>query len=103
MLLYLMNEITLTSGNLINCGYESDWISQPEETKKTLIILCEALKQPQMLMIYIYPLDLETFKRVKLKKKNLCVVATECNSLITISDHEWCLLYVQHSERVKII
>lgn len=64
MVLYLTNEITIESSKLINRVYESEWIDQPEQTKKCVIIFCEVLKQPQELMILIYPLNLETFTRV---------------------------------------
>lgn len=68
MVLYLTNEITVESSKLLRRAYESEWIDQREETKKCFIILCEALKQSQELMILMYPMNLETFTRVNCLK-----------------------------------
>ncbi len=64
LLMYLANEITLTSDELSYCLFESNWIDQTESCKKYVIIVGEVLKQPQQLAIFIYPMNLNTFTAV---------------------------------------
>ena len=65
MITYLGNEIMLSSDRLSYCLFESDWVDQPQSTKKIIIIFGEFLKQPHQLVIgKLYPLTLETFTRV---------------------------------------
>lgn len=73
--MYLGNEITLASDRLSYCLFESNWIEQTESSKKYFIILCEVLKQPQHMVILIYPLNLQTFTSV-----SLTFVLSEFNS-----------------------
>ncbi len=66
MVMYLGNEIKLSSDELSHCVYESNWIEQTESCKKCIIILTERLKQPQELIIgKLYPLNLVTFTSVR--------------------------------------
>lgn len=63
VVLYLGNEITIASAELMYCLFESDWIGQP--ITKDLVILVEALKKPQQLIILqLYPMNLMTFTSV---------------------------------------
>lgn len=63
---YFGNEIMLSSNRLSYSFFESNWIHQPQSTKKYVIIFCEYLKQPHELIIgKLYPLTLELFKRVR--------------------------------------
>lgn len=94
------NEIMLTSDRLSYCVFESNWIDQPQATKKLLITFAELLKQPHEIVIgKLYPLTLETFRRVRVKKGST-------NSVFIIghfvTDFKCCLQHVQHSEKFKI-
>lgn len=62
--MYLANEITVASERLSYSLFESNWIEQTESCKKYVLIMGEVLKQPQQLVILIYPLNLETFMMV---------------------------------------
>ena len=64
VILFLANEITLESDRLSYCLFESNWFQQSEATKKCVIIMCEMIKQPQQLTIFLYPMNLETFTSV---------------------------------------
>ncbi len=65
MVMYLGNEIKLSSDELSYCVYESNWIEQTISCKKCVIILMERLKRPQELIVgKIYPLNLLTFTSV---------------------------------------
>ncbi len=65
MIMYLGNEIKLSSDELTHRMYESSWIDQTESCKKCIIILMERLKRPQELVVgNLYPLNLETFTSV---------------------------------------
>lgn len=65
MITYYGNEIMFLSGNLSLCLFKSNWMDQSEKCKRSLIILMEVLKQPQVLVIgKLYPLDLEIFTNV---------------------------------------
>lgn len=62
---YFGNEIVLASSRLSYALFECDWIDQCNLCKKSMIILMEALKRPQKLIIgKIYSLDLEIFTSV---------------------------------------
>lgn len=65
MIMYFGNEIEVSSGRLIYCLFESNWIEQSKAFKKHVIILTEVLKQPQQLVVIkLYPLNLATFTTV---------------------------------------
>ncbi|XP_037032673.1 odorant receptor 94a-like [Bradysia coprophila] len=65
MITYFGNEIMLSSNRVSYSLFESDWIEQPQSTKKNIIIFGEYLKQPHVLVIgKLYPLTLETFTRI---------------------------------------
>ncbi len=64
LLMYLANEITLESDRLSYCLFESNWIDQPEHTRKCVIIMCEMVKSPQKLVVFIYPMNLDKFTSV---------------------------------------
>ncbi|XP_037032261.1 odorant receptor 94a-like [Bradysia coprophila] len=64
LVMYLANEITVASDRLSYCLFESNWIEQTESCKKYVLIMGEVLKQPQQLVILIYPMNLETFVKV---------------------------------------
>lgn len=65
MITYLGNEILLSSDNINYNFFQSDWIEQPQSTKKSMIVFVEYLKNPHKLVIgKMYPLTLETFTRV---------------------------------------
>lgn len=66
IVLYLANEITDASNQLSYCLFESNWMEQSEKCKKCVIILGEVLKRPQQLIIFIYPMNLDTFTKVSL-------------------------------------
>ena len=65
LVMFLANDITLASDRLSYCLFESNWIEQTESCKKYVLIMGEVLKQPQQLMILIYPMNLETFVKVR--------------------------------------
>ncbi len=64
MIMYLANEITIESDQLSYCLFESNWFDQSESTKKCVIILCEMIKKPHQLKVFIYPMNLEKFTSV---------------------------------------
>ncbi len=65
IVLYLGNEITISSSELMYCVFESDWIWQSEAMVMDFIILTEVLKKPQQLIILkVYPMNLDTFTSV---------------------------------------
>jgi len=67
LVMYLANDITVASDRLSYCLFESNWMDESESCKKLVLIMGEVLKQPQQLVILIYPLNLETFTRVSEK------------------------------------
>ncbi|XP_037044050.1 odorant receptor 43a-like [Bradysia coprophila] len=65
MVMYLANEIKLSSDDLSRCLYNSNWIEQTQSCKRCVIILGERFKQPQELVVgKIYPLNLLTFTSI---------------------------------------
>ncbi|XP_037039734.1 odorant receptor 94b-like [Bradysia coprophila] len=64
LVMYLANDITVSSDRLSYCLFESNWIEQTESCKKYVLIMAEMLKQPQQLVILIYPMNLETFVKI---------------------------------------
>ncbi len=65
VVMYLGNEIMLSSDELTHCLYASNWIDQTESCKKCVIILMERLKRPQELIVgKIYPINLLMFNTV---------------------------------------
>ncbi len=77
-IMYLANEITIESGRLSYCLFESNWIDQSESTKKIVIIFCELIKKPQQLVVFIYPMNLEKFTSVSRTQNK---TTQSCNSL----------------------
>lgn len=67
MVMYLANEIKLSSERLSYCLFESEWMEQSKICKKYMIIVLEVLKQPQKLVIAsLWQLNLDTFTSVNL-------------------------------------
>ncbi|XP_037040976.1 putative odorant receptor 71a [Bradysia coprophila] len=64
LIMYLANDITVASDRLSYCLFESNWIEQTESCKKYVVIMGEVLKQPQQLVVLIYPMNLETFMTI---------------------------------------
>ncbi|XP_037040974.1 odorant receptor 30a-like [Bradysia coprophila] len=64
LVMYLANDITVTSDRLSYCLFESNWIEQTQSCKKHVLIMGEVLKQPQQLVVLIYPMNLETFMTI---------------------------------------
>ncbi|XP_037035698.1 odorant receptor 94b-like [Bradysia coprophila] len=64
LVMYLANDITVMSDRLSYCLFSSNWIEQTESCKKYVLIMGEMLKQPQQLVILIYPMNLETFLKI---------------------------------------
>ncbi|XP_037050332.1 odorant receptor 94b-like [Bradysia coprophila] len=64
LVMYLGNEIILTSEPLPYCLFQSNWMDQSESAKKYVIIMAELLKQPYTLSVVIYQLNLETFTSI---------------------------------------
>lgn len=63
--MYLGNEIMLSSDRLTYCLFESNWIDQPQATKKLIILFVERLKKPHVIEIGLYTLSLGTFTGVR--------------------------------------
>nr|QGW45401.1 odorant receptor 28 [Bradysia odoriphaga] len=74
--MYMANEITDASDGLSYCLFKSNWIEQTESCKKYVLIMGEVLKQPQQLVILIYPMNLETFVKVIEDIGNVSVIKT---------------------------
>lgn len=65
MIMYLGNEIKLSSDRLSFRLYESNWIKQTDTCKRILIIVLERLKIPQEIIVgKLFPLNLESFNVV---------------------------------------
>ena len=97
MISYLGNEIKLSSDHLSYCLFESDWMAQPESTKKRVVIFGEFLKKPHLLVIgKIYPLTLETFTRVGY---TFHWIVYYFLIWIFVTDYELCLQHVQYFEK----
>lgn len=65
-LMYLGNEIKISSGKLPYYLYESNWIEQSGRCKRIVIVLAEVLKRHQVIMVAkLYALSLETFNAVR--------------------------------------
>lgn len=101
LLMYFTNEITVASGQLQYRLFESDWIEQSQFCKKCIIILSEVLKKPHLLVVLVYPLNLETFARVSLMCKELCcrckrgcIMTSKRKLCFYIADHKQCLQHV---------
>ncbi len=78
MVMYLGNEIKLSSDEMSQCVYESNWIEQTQKCKKCIIILTERLKRPQELIVgKLYQLNLQTFTSV-LAKSTVFKSLTQC-------------------------
>ncbi len=67
MVMYLANDISVASDKLSYCLFESNWIGQQKSCMKCLLILGQRLRYPQRLVILkVYPMNLETFTVVSL-------------------------------------
>lgn len=65
VVMYLGNEIELSSNRLSRRLFESKWMEQTEKCKKYLMIVTEVVKQPRELIVgKLYPLNLQTFSYV---------------------------------------
>ncbi|XP_037049712.1 odorant receptor 33b-like isoform X2 [Bradysia coprophila] len=65
MITYLGNEILVSSDRLTYSLFESNWVEQPQSTKTCMLIFAEYSKEPhQLLVAKLYPLTLETFRRI---------------------------------------
>ncbi|XP_037024898.1 odorant receptor 94a-like isoform X1 [Bradysia coprophila] len=61
-LMYLGNEIMVSSDKLSYCLFESNWIEQTQSCKRNILILVEYLQQPQQIIVCkLFPLNLESF------------------------------------------
>lgn len=89
MVMYCGNEITLASDRLSYALFESDWVDQPQSTKKNIIIFGELPMQPcELIILELYPLTLETFTRVRLIDSQLwecCVCKLSCWKSIRVT------------------
>lgn len=68
-ILYFGNEITLNSGKLSTCLFQSEWFVQSVEIQQNVNILMGMLTQPIRLLVgfvVIFPLNLATFSSVSL-------------------------------------
>ncbi len=75
ILMFIGNEIKVSSTKLIYCLFELDWMGQTETCKRMMTILAEALKQHKLIMVAkLYPLSLETFNRVSLINSSFAIV-----------------------------
>lgn len=61
---YFASEITTASDDLSYRLFESNWINQTLSCKKLVLIVGEVLKQPLQLVIWVYPMNLQTFTSV---------------------------------------
>ncbi|XP_037031538.1 odorant receptor 94b-like [Bradysia coprophila] len=65
MIMYFGNEIELSSEQLGYCLFESDWIGQPQASKKCIILFGELIRQPhEFLILKLHPLNLATFTEI---------------------------------------
>lgn len=65
MMMYFGNEIKLSSEQHGYCLFESDWVTQPQASKKCIILFGELVRQPhEFFILKLYPLDLTTFTEV---------------------------------------
>lgn len=58
-------EKNIASSQLPNCLFECNWVDQSRASKSCILVVKEVLKHPQVLVIGIYPLDLEIFSNVR--------------------------------------
>lgn len=71
MITYFGNEIMLSSDSLSYSLFQSNWMVQPQSTRKYIIIFAEYLKRPHELLVYkLYPLTLDTFTKVFCQSNN---------------------------------
>nr|QGW45420.1 odorant receptor 47 [Bradysia odoriphaga] len=80
MITYFGNEIMLSSQRLAYSLFASDWIEQPQSTKKILLIFGEHLKRShQLLIAKLYPLTLGTFTSIVRSAYSMFNVLKEMN------------------------
>lgn len=73
--MYLAHDISLASDKLSYCLFECAWIGQPKYCLKCILVLGEIIRHSQQLVILkIYPMNLETFTVVSLNEKLECFV-----------------------------
>lgn len=71
MVMYFGNGIKESSDQLSYSLFESNWVVQSKSYRKCIVILTEALRQPQEIMVCkLYYLNLETFTTVCLMTKH---------------------------------
>lgn len=67
--MYLGNQIELSSDGLSYCWFQSLWTEQTQSCKKNILIMTEALRRPKQVVVgKLYPLNLKTFTSVSLMK-----------------------------------
>lgn len=67
MVMYFGNEVKCSSDELSYSVFESNWIVQSKSYRKCILTLTEVVKKPHELVILkLYPLDLETFTSVSI-------------------------------------
>lgn len=65
VVLYLSDEITVASAELMYCVFEANWIGQPKAVVQNLIVLAEVLKKPhELIILKLYTMNLATFTAV---------------------------------------
>nr|QGW45412.1 odorant receptor 39 [Bradysia odoriphaga] len=80
VVMYLANNIHVTSAKLSYCLFESNWIGQPTASIKCIIILGEVIRQPQQLVILkVVPVDLDTFSVIMKGAYNLFNILQNLN------------------------
>lgn len=78
---YLCNELTLSSENLINEIFHSDWMKTDRETKKILLILVENTKKPLMITFHgVMDVNLITFRSIMKSAYSLFAVLRRLNN-----------------------
>lgn len=93
--MYLANEVKLAGSRLTYYLFECHWMEQSEKSKKCVLILCEFLKHPQELVILnLYPMNLETFTRVMKLKGSL--IEYKFLIIYNFLDFRFSVQYVQY-------
>lgn len=85
LVMYLANDINVASDKLSYCLFESSWIGQPKSCIKCLLILGETVRHSQQLVILkVYPMNLETFTMVRYNVKSWNVSSIDFLPLLQI-------------------
>lgn len=85
LVMYLANEIKISSDRLSYCLFESNWADQSGTYQKCVIMMCEILRKPQEMVILFYPMNLQTFSMVSILE-NLTNGSSEKKKLF--ADHQ---------------